>query len=128
MITKKDFYKGRDVQYAGELTNDIRANAEVTMLRASLLLEAFGEEREVTSGWRPAAVNKATSHSATHSHHLAGEAVDLEDGDGKLDAWCLTNTSVLEGLGLWQESPDSTPGWCHVQIVPPKSGHRVFLP
>jgi hypothetical protein len=128
VISKQEFYKGRDVQYAADLTNDIRASAEVTMLKAALLLEAFGEQRGVTSGWRPAAVNMATANAATHSRHMTGEAIDLEDKDGRLDDWCLQNPEVLVQLGLWQEHPTATVGWCHVQTVPPRSGHRVFYP
>jgi len=40
----------------------------------------------------------------------------------------LANTDKLEAIGLWLEHPESTPRWCHVQIVPPASGKRVFRP
>jgi hypothetical protein len=40
----------------------------------------------------------------------------------------MENLDVLAEIGLWLEHPISTPRWCHVQTVPPKSGKRVFTP
>lgn len=60
------------------------------------------------------------------SKHLAGEAVDIADPDGKLMAWCKANVKTLEEVGLWCE--DGTKGWVHFQIVAPKSGKRFFMP
>ena len=136
IITLVDFYKGRDVTYASELTPAIQANAAVTVERVNALLAAFyasqpdGSYRTVNSGWRPAEVNASTFGSATNSKHMTGQACDLSDDDEKLDGWCLLaeGRAALERIGLWQESPPSTPRWAHLQIVPPKSGNRVFIP
>lgn len=138
LITMQQFWMGRDTKYAGELTAAIKANAEMTVQRANALLsiaQAEGVVLEpaalwglVNSGWRPAAVNAGTPGAATHSHHMTGEAVDVRDPSGRLDAWCIANSAQLAGIGLWQEHPDSTPGWCHLQIVAPHSGNRVFRP
>ena len=59
MITHDDFYKGRDLVYK-DWTPEIDVQAQITMQRATWLLASFGEERAVTSGWRPAEVNAAT--------------------------------------------------------------------
>jgi hypothetical protein len=128
MITLQDFYKGRDKQYASELTAEIEGNALTTVQRANALLLQFGRSRAVHSGWRPAAVNAATPNAAPKSKHMKGQAVDLDDPEGDLDEWCLAHPEILEKIGLWQEHPASTKGWCHVQIVPPLSGKRVFYP
>lgn len=128
MITLKDYWMGRDVQYASELTDEIIANAMRTVEKANSLLTTFGEDRDVTSGWRPSAVNKATLGAAFASKHMTARAIDISDPEGDLDEWCLANPSVLANIGLWQEHPASTKGWCHVQIVPPRSGNRVFYP
>jgi hypothetical protein len=111
-----------------QLTEPIRAASEVTVARANELLKAFGEDRKVNSGWRPAAVNAATPGAAQFSKHMLGKAIDIADPEGDLDEWCMHYLDVLEDIGLWQEHPASTKGWCHVQIVPPKSGNRVFYP
>lgn len=128
MITKEDYFKGRDARFVEFLTPLIEANAADTVQRANKLLEAFGEDRGVNSGWRPPSVNASTPGAAPNSKHMSGEAIDLADPEGDLDEWCLANQSILISIGLWQEHPASTKGWCHVQIVPPRSGNRVFYP
>ncbi len=128
MITYTDYFRGRDAQYPAECTPEVKDNAEVTRSRANALLAQFGEDRDVTSGWRPAAVNAATPGAAVMSRHLTGEAIDIYDPEGDLDEWCLAHLEVLEKLNLWMEHPASTKGWCHLQTAPPKSGNRVFYP
>lgn len=128
MIDRADYFKNRDTQFAEEWTPEIEANAQLTMTKADQLLTAFGEERSVNSGWRPAAVNTATAGAAPRSKHMTAQAIDLSDPEGDLDEWCFARPDLLEKLGLWMEHPASTKGWCHLQTVPPKSGNRVFYP
>jgi len=123
-----DYYMGRDRQYYAELTPELRANARETVRRVNRLLQRAGLARKVTSGWRPAAVNATVPGAAKGSKHITCIAIDLEDQDGALDAWCMANLEVLEELGLWLEHPDATPDWCHLQTQPPRSGNRVFEP
>jgi hypothetical protein len=128
VISVAEYYMGRDKQYRDALTQTLRENAEEIVAKANQLLARFGEARKVTSGWRPSAVNAATPQAAKRSRHITCEAVDLEDEDGTLDDWCLENPEILQEVGLWQEHPAATKGWCHLQIVPPKSGRRTFYP
>lgn len=128
MITAHDYFMGRDLKYPEELTEELRRNASVTVGRVNRLLDEFGEDRHVNSGWRPKAVNAAVPNAAKTSKHTTCEACDISDDDGSLDAWCLAHQDKLAEIGLWLESPASTPRWAHVQIVPPRSGNRVFLP
>lgn len=128
MITLAQYFMGRDKKYAAELTDEMRQNAQNTVDLANALLQEFGEERGVNSGWRPAAVNAAVPNAAKKSKHMLCLAIDISDDDGDLDNFCMENQDVLERLGLWLEHPDATPKWCHVQIVPPGSGKRVFRP
>jgi len=128
LITLADYYMGRDRRFPDELTDEKRSNAEEMVDKANELLTRFGETRKVNSGWRPASINNATVGAAPKSKHMTCEAIDLEDKDGSLDAWCLENLDVLQEIGLWLEHPDSTDGWCHVQLIPPRSGNRVFKP
>lgn len=123
-----DYYMGRDRQYYAELTPELRANARETIRRVNLLLQRAGMARKVTSGWRPAAVNATVPGAAKGSKHINCIAIDLEDRDGRLDAWCMAHLEVLEEIGLWLEHPDATPDWCHLQTLPPGSGNRVFEP
>jgi len=123
-----DYYMGRDREYHAELTPELRANARETVSRVNRLLKRAGFTRRVTSGWRPAAVNATVPGAAKGSKHINCIAIDLEDRDGALDAWCMAHLDVLEELGLWLEHPDATPDWCHLQTLPPRSGNRVFQP
>jgi hypothetical protein len=119
---------GRDMAFPGELTDEKRANAVVTVDRVNLLMIAFGESRKVNSGWRPASINGSTPGAAVRSKHMTCQACDLEDHEGDMDEWALEHPEILEKVGLWQEHPASTKGWAHFQIIPPKSGNRVFYP
>jgi hypothetical protein len=126
VISVAEYYMGRDKKYP--INDTQRANAEELVEKVNQLLSRFGEGRRVTSGWRPPQVNAATPGAAKRSLHMSCEAVDLEDEDGQLDDWCLDHPEVLQEIGLWQEHPASTKGWCHLQVVPPRSGKRVFYP
>lgn len=127
MITVEQ-YLSRHPGHEAELTDILRANAQVTVDKANQLLEAFGEERGLRSGWRPQAVNDATPNAAHHSRHITCEAIDLEDEDRRLQEWCMLNLPTLANIGLWMEHAIATPTWTHVQIVPPGTGMRVFFP
>jgi hypothetical protein len=63
---------------------------------------------------------------AAKSKHKEGQAVDVFDPFDKLDD--LIIDEILVKFGLWRESPLKTPGWCHLQSVPPGSGRRTFNP
>jgi hypothetical protein len=126
VISVAEYYMGRDKKYP--LNDELRANADEIVAKASELLSRFGQLRRVSSGWRPPAINATTPGAARKSLHMSCEAVDLEDEDGSLDDWCLEHPEVLQEIGLWQEHPAATKGWCHLQIVPPRSGKRVFFP
>lgn len=126
MITLEEYLMGRDKQ--APLTIEMHIDALSTVAKANELLEKFGSMRRVTSGYRPSFINEHIKNAARHSNHMVCRAIDLADGDGKLDEFCTNNLKLLDEIGLWLELPKSTPGWAHVQIVPPKSGNRVFIP
>lgn len=60
------------------------------------------------------------------SKHRQAQAVDVYDPEDVLDNW-LTDDK-LHRFGLFREHPEDTPGWCHLQTVPPGSGRRTFKP
>lgn len=128
MIGITAYWMGRDEKYVGDLTTEILANATELLRRVNDLMDVFGEDRAVRSGWRPPEVNSATPNAAPFSKHMTGQAIDLDDPEGDLDQWCLDNAQQLSRLGLWQEHPSATKGWTHLQSVPPKSGKRCFYP
>lgn len=125
-ISRDEVLMSRDKQYP--LSDALEVNLAKLLVALNKFREAYGHPMTVTSGYRPAAINAATPGAASHSNHVVCLACDFHDPDGALDQWCLDRPDVLEMAGLWQESPASTPGWCHLQAVPPRSGLRVFKP
>lgn len=124
----QDYLKGRDKQYPKDFTEEIVKHATVVLERANALLGAASLVRGCNSGWRPYTVQMEVNPRAPNSKHVTGDAIDIEDKDGKLKEWIKQNPSILDKLDLYMEHPDSTPTWVHVQIVPPRSKSRVFRP
>lgn len=118
---------GRDKLHPEEYTEEVKKNLLDTLEKVNELLGIWGGYAQVTSGWRPAAINQKAG-GAKKSNHMLGKACDLQDKAGNLDKWCMANLKVLEDIGLWLEDPEATPGWTHIQTVSPKSGRRVFKP
>lgn len=139
MITLAEYLQGRDVSHALECSPDILRNAArmvdlankmlVNARFDSVVLSPRADGLMVNSGWRPPSLNAKTPGASKTSLHMTGEAIDINDPTGALDAWCVKVCStVLKDLGLWLEAPAATPGWCHVQAKPPRSGARIFNP
>ena len=128
MITLAQYFMGRDTEHAAELTEPLQRNAQTIVARANALLSQACIECAVNSGWRPRQINARVPNASPRSRHLTCEAIDMDDPHDLLDAWCMDHLDVLAAIGLWLEHPSATPGWCHVQIVPPRSGARVFEP
>ena len=141
MITFADYFMGRRETHPLDLTPSIETEAQRTVDLANELLAAAladgieveinpGTGSQVSSGWRPPGVNSNTPGAATNSKHMTGQAIDLNDHNGKFKAWLMTGAgqAALMRIGLWMEAPASTPTWAHVQSKPPGSGRRVFNP
>lgn len=132
MITVEDYLMGRDKDY--NLSQMLLLHANATVDRANNLLAQYyadhpdAAKTHVQSGFRPPEINAKTPGAALHSKHMTCQAVDLADPDGLLDDWCMDNLDKLELCELWLEHPSATKGWTHWQIVPPRSGKRVFYP
>lgn len=124
-ISLEAYLMGRDKEFP--LTEQMKADAAVTVERVNQLLAQFGEFRKVTSGYRPPEINQKVPGASEHSNHTLCRACDIYDPKGDLDRWCIKYEEVLRVLGLWIEHHSETPGWCHCQIVPPKSGSRFFF-
>jgi len=135
-ITLKQYWKNRDVEFAAELTPQIRANAAETVRRANLLLATYHDATgstapdNVNSGWRPPSVNAATKGAAPNSPHLTGEAVDLSDDIEAIDRWLASDVGrqALIDCDLYAEVAAATPRWAHLQTRKTASGSRIFKP
>lgn len=125
-ISRNEVLMGRDK--ADPLTPELEENLSKLLKALNEFRAAYGKPMVVSSGYRPPGINAKIANAAKRSNHMVCLACDFADKDGKLDEWCLNNLDVLEKCGLWLEDPKSTPGWCHLQCVPPRSGNRVFKP
>lgn len=65
---------------------------------------------------------------AKTSSHKDANGVDVFDPARVFAAWCVANPQILASLGLYMEDPRWTPGWVHLQRIPPKSGKRIYIP
>lgn len=119
-----------------ELTPSLRKNAVKIISLTSELLSRFDPNFKITitSGFRPVSYNKQIGGSA-NSKHCFCQAIDIWDPDKLLGKWCLLNLETLKELGLYMESLTTTHAgddpkkyWIHLQSVPPKSAHLVFIP
>lgn len=132
MITLDEYFGQHGHGHESEITDEIKANAGILLAHVNAMLAEFGEDRTLRSGWRPKEVNDATPNAAHASKHITGQAVDIEDDDGRLKEWALVREDgtypVLERFGLYAEYGQACPTWLHVQCVPPGSGKRVYFP
>ena len=126
-----------------ELTDEQKLNQVKLHKAINLIRTAYNKPMTVSSGVRSMEhhlnvykqINEDRAkkkldpvHIPMSSRHLIGAAVDIADPKGELSKWCKDNTKILEDAGLWCEAFEYTKGWCHFQIIPPKSGKRFFTP
>lgn len=122
MILEKEILRGQDI------TSEQRDNLNKLLIAVNKLRARFNRAMIVVSGYRTPEHNKAIG-GAPNSNHCKCLAVDFADYDGDLKGFCRKNNyEVLKDCGLWMEDGEHTKSWLHVQIVPPASGVREFLP
>lgn len=121
MISRDELLMGRDAEFP--LTDELEANLQRLLTAVNKLRTLYAKPMFVSSGYRPDHYN-TDAGGAPDSPHRFCEAVDLHDRDNAIKNWITVE--ILEQCGLYQESPESTPTWCHVQVRP--TLNRVFVP
>lgn len=111
-----------------DLSPELQQNLRILHERINIIRAEYGKPMVVSSGYRRQSDNDKTANAAKMSNHLKCAAVDIRDTDGKFWAWCIKNIETFEELDLYLEDKRWTPTWVHIQIFPPKSGKRVFIP
>lgn len=127
----EDYTKGRDKQYPEEWTLEVQNNAKRLLdIVNKFLIELGIDKVEVTSGFRPVAINGALSNSAKRSYHMTGLAIDIADNKTQdLARLIKSRPDLLKKYGLWLESPDATKFWAHIDLgVRTDRPSRVFNP
>lgn len=105
-----------------------QTNLKALIERCTAAFAALKMPLIVSSGYRSPAINASLANSAKRSLHMECSALDIADVDGRVRDYCLANLQLFKAAGLWLEDMRWTPTWVHVQIYPPKSGRRVFVP
>lgn len=130
-ITKAD----RRKQYASDFTKEINDNAIILLDKVNSLLGELGiQKSDVTSGWRPAAINAKTPNAAKRSAHMISKAVDILDNHNQdLAKLIASRPDLLRKYDLFLENPDSTRGvnqnWVHLDFMARSDRpSRIFLP
>jgi hypothetical protein len=124
-IIREEILKGRDKEFP--LSTEIEGNLRLLLFHLNQFRAIYGKPMVVSSGYRPGNYNDLAG-GAKKSNHMVCLACDFADADSSLDSYCIKNLDVLEQCGLYLEHPKWTKGWCHLQIVKPASGKRIFVP
>jgi len=140
MITTEQYF-GAKIQ-STECTLEMLSNAANLLALANNLLfvafnaGAYGNEIDPDTGTQISGAKggagdggfrlSTTKTGAVSSTHRRAQGIDIYDPQNKLDAW-LTDATLM-AHGLFREHPDATNTWCHLQSVPPGSGHRTYKP
>jgi hypothetical protein len=122
-----------------DLTPDRRANAEKLVLAINALFTDLMRgliyprtnpktnsviSGEMYGGFRPGDCPIGRKGSS----HKEGQGADLFDLYAAISGHLFVRQELLRKHGLWMEHPNDTPGWCHLQTRPVKSGNTVFFP
>lgn len=113
-----------------ELAPDIQENIKTLHERINIIRKAYGKPMKVNDGFRRS--KDTPKNGAKKSNHLLGAAIDIDDDDKcTFWNWVKDNLELFQEVGLWLEDPRWTHGngsWVHVQIYPPRSKKRIFVP
>lgn len=127
-ISYKEILQGRAKLH--ELDPEIQENIKTLHKRINVIRKHYGKPMIINDGYRRP--EDTPKHGAKKSQHLIGAAIDIDDDEqGTLWNWVKDNLKLLAKVGLWVEDPRWTHGngsWIHLQINPPGSGKRIFIP
>lgn len=135
LLTLEDYSMGRDLLFPEEWKL-IKSNAQNLLDAVNGLFIDLNYDRqlEVSSGYRPFAVNITIPNAAKKSLHQQGLAIDLRDADGYIKeilrpGAVLEHAALLRKYDLFMEHPKYCPKWCHLDMGRrPDRASRIFLP
>ena len=123
MITLEQYLMGRDKEFPLDMLQ--ARNAAILLSRVNYVLGKLDLKVAVSSGYRPAALNKTIGGAKMSTHTLCA-GVDLHDPYKHLADKFRDHIELLAEVGLWMEHPDYSPGWIHLDIKQRKN--RIFIP
>jgi len=110
------------------LTPEQECNFSHLYMAVNVLRYECGIPFIITSGFRSKEDQQKINPKAMNSAHTLAAACDIQDHDRLIWDWLVANLELVIDVGGYLESKVYTPNWVHLQIIPPKSGHRIFLP
>jgi uncharacterized protein YcbK (DUF882 family) len=133
MVTIKEMIKDIPIS---DIPMKHQQDIQELLKRVNILRSEYGKPFIVTSGYRTLQDhiriynNKGIfdrNKIPMGSQHLRGASIDIADPDLSLTKWLKENDSKrLVDVKLYAEEGNSN--WVHLQLYPPKSGNRWFLP
>jgi uncharacterized protein YcbK (DUF882 family) len=123
MISVNEYLMNRDKEFPLDMLQ-ARNMAEL-LSRVNYLFGKLDLHAIVSSGYRPASINKKIG-GAKMSTHTVCAGIDLSDPDGRLANAMKNNQQLLKELGLCLENPEHTKGWIHLDIK--KRTSTIFNP
>lgn len=132
----RDYFGGLDDSHPLEMSPRIEHNAGILLdvVNRTLVIAALNGARATVNphtgtvvrvGWRPPSINRQLGGSQ-NSLHMTGMAIDIHDTDGSLGQWAMFHVEPLVMIGVWCRAIYATPGWVHMQSMPPPSRERFF--
>jgi hypothetical protein len=120
IITFKDYIGNNQLN---DIDIKTQQNIEALLKVINEFLKIYGKPVKISSGLRSLQKHKDIYRSKgipddkipMASGHLTGKSIDFANDD--MDQFCSDNQDLLEKLGLWQEHPNATKGWCHLDII-----------
>ena len=110
------------------LTPDQARNFELLYVAMNAVRCAYGKPMYVNSGVRSVEDQRRINPAHMQDAHVHAAGCDIDAQDGYLWDWCIDHLDLITRLGLYLESRVYTPRHIHFQIIPPKSGNRIFIP
>lgn len=110
------------------LTPITHSNLKSLAQALSVLEKQRGRGFIVTSGLRDRETQTRINPKNPKSAHLEGLAVDVLDSNGEVWDWLIENLDLVADLGFYLESKAYTKTWVHLQMRPPRSNNRIFIP
>lgn len=108
-----------------ELPEELQQNGRDLLIKLNKFRAEYGSPMHVSSGYRPADINKAIG-GGSKSAHMTLEACDFADADGKIYEFIKNDPDVLVRCELYMEDPRWATTWVHLQNRP--ASKRIFVP
>ncbi len=126
MILLDEYFQDSVSNYGYEPSEEDRLRCQDLLDKVNALFPDCGLRSGHRTRAKTLALIAAGYRAAIDGEHEHSNAVDISDPDDSMDD--DLDDEQLEDAELYREHPSSTPSWVHAQTVPPKSGHRTFMP